>query len=67
MDISSLPEDLRFEIRLQVALLRNAERIQEVSADPEKFAEYIEQRKEKITKLCGNGVEVYEKETKIYP
>ena len=67
MDISSLPEDLKFEIRLQVALLRNAERIRDVSRNPEKFSGYIARRKEAIASLTGNEAEILYEGKKIYP
>ena len=67
MEIFDLPEERRFEIRLQVALLRNAERISEVSSNPSKFAAYIEERKRKIADLCGPGEIILYKGDQIYP
>lgn len=67
MEISDLPEERRFEIRLQIALLRNAERISAVSANPSKFSGYIEERKRRIAELCGAGEVILYKGDQIYP
>ncbi len=62
MDISleSLPNDKRFEVKLQIELYRLAERVMtaEKSAD---FEAYMNERKDKLRKILGikNG-RIYE-------
>ena len=67
MEISSLPEELKFKIRLQVALLRNAERIRDVSKHPEKFSDYIAKRMEAIAGLANGEHEIFDGEKRIFP
>ncbi|SMD30409.1 hypothetical protein [Picrophilus oshimae] len=43
-DVNSLSERKRFELKLQIALLNNALKIQSMSPHPEKYDEYINER-----------------------
>ncbi|MDS0257486.1 hypothetical protein ApAK_07380, partial [Thermoplasmatales archaeon AK] len=70
IDLASLDYDLRFQVKLQVALLRNAQRIMEHYQNKEKFSAYISERDQKIRSLLGTGsndVELYEDGNIIYP
>lgn len=58
VDLDELPERLAFEIKLQIALRKNATSIKENSKHPEKFDEYIQERENKIRKLLHTEDEV---------
>jgi hypothetical protein len=49
--VEELPERLAFDLKLQIALRKNALSIRENSKHPEKFDEYIQERENKIRKL----------------
>jgi hypothetical protein len=51
VSVEELPERLAFDLKLQVALRKNALSIRENSKHPEKFDEYIQERENKIRKL----------------
>ena len=52
-DINDFDERKQFEIKLQIALLNNTLKIRENSKNPEKYDEYIGERKDKIRGLLN--------------
>lgn len=69
--IDDLEPRIQFEIRLQIALRRNAANIMQHSSSPERFKEYIRERDMKLAKLLGleslQNVSVVFKGNRIYP
>ncbi len=51
--IEDLDHDTAFKVRLEIALLENARRIRDQSMHPDRFAEYIASRSQKISELLG--------------
>jgi|GEM_PF-1375402 hypothetical protein len=56
--VEELPERLAFDLKLQIALRKNAISIKENSKHPEKFDEYIQERENKIRKLLDTKDEI---------
>lgn len=52
-DINDFDERKRFEIKLQIALLNNTLKIRENSKNPEKYDEYIGERRSNIRSLLN--------------
>ncbi len=52
-NVNSFSQRKKFEIRLQVALLKNTLKIKENSKNPEKYDEYLAERIQKIRELLG--------------
>ncbi|KJE49051.1 MULTISPECIES: hypothetical protein [Acidiplasma] len=52
-NIDSFSDRKKFEIKLQIALLKNTLKIRENSNDPSKYDEYINERIEKLKELLG--------------
>ena len=52
-DINDFDERKQFEIKLQIALLNNTLKIRENSKNPEKYDEYIGERKANIRSLLN--------------
>ena len=58
VSLENLPERLAFDLKLQVALRKNALSIRENSKHPEKFDEYIQERENKIRRLLNTKDDV---------
>jgi len=56
--VEELPERVAFDLKLQIALRKNAISIKENSKHPEKFDEYIQERENKIRKLLDTKDEI---------
>lgn len=56
--VEDLPERMAFELKLQIALRKNAISIKNNSRHPEKFDEYIQEREAKIRKLLETKDEI---------
>ncbi|WP_393971173.1 hypothetical protein OXIME_001431 [Oxyplasma meridianum] len=56
--VEELPERLAFDLKLQIALRKNAISIQENSKHPQKFDEYIQERENKIRKMLDTKDEI---------
>ncbi|MGC8505558.1 MAG: hypothetical protein ACP5NK_02470 [Thermoplasmata archaeon] len=52
-DLDKFDEDRRFQIRLQVSLIRVARDLQKLSSDPSRYDEYIKKRMDIIKNMIG--------------
>ncbi|MEM0157999.1 MAG: hypothetical protein QXV22_01045 [Thermoplasmataceae archaeon] len=70
IDLLSMNHDLAFQVKLQVSLMKNAQRIMAHYSEKEKFERYIQERIEKITSLLSindQEFEIYEGNIRLYP
>ncbi len=69
IDVSALDEDIRFHVKLEIALRSNAKRIQELDSNPERFSRYIEERERKIMELLetDRNIQITEGGKQIFP
>ena len=70
IEIDGMDSRLQFEVRLQVALRRNAIGIMAHSPDPSKFREYIKERDLRIRKLLNleeDDIRIVYRGKEIYP
>ena len=67
-DINDFDERKQFEIKLQIALLNNTLKIRENSKNPEKYDEYIGERKDKIRAIINTTARftIMDREKVIY-
>lgn len=68
-DINNFNERLKFEIKLQISLRKNAINVQGQSQYPDRFIEYIKEREERLRKLVGTTADfaIVDGEKQIYP
>ncbi len=68
--IDGMDSRLQFDVRLQIALRRNAIGIMAHSPEPERFARYIKERDQKIReilKLQDDDIKIIFRGKEIYP
>ncbi|MDP8011612.1 MAG: hypothetical protein ACP5F1_01655 [Thermoplasmata archaeon] len=54
LHLESIDKDLAFNVKIQISLIKNAERIMDLYPEKKsKFVEYIEERKEKIREMLN--------------
>ncbi len=54
VDLEKIDQKVSFDVKVQISLILNAERIKDLYPDKKKdFEAYIEERKEKIRKMLG--------------
>lgn len=68
-DINNLNERLKFEVKLQLSLRKNAMNVQEQSKYPDRYIEYIKEREQKLRKLLGTTAEfsIVDGKNHLYP
>ena len=69
IELSQLPERMRFDIKLQISLRKNAINIMGHYEDKEKFRQYIREREEKIRILlnCSEDMTITENGESLFP
>ncbi len=69
IELSQLPERMRFDVKLQISLRKNAINIMEHYEDKEKFNIYIQEREEKIRILlnCSENPIITDNGLKLFP
>jgi len=54
VDLEKIDQKISFDVKVQISLIKNAERIMDLYPNKKKeFEAYIEERKEKIRKMLG--------------
>ncbi len=54
VDLEKVDQKISFDVKVQISLIKNAERIMDLYPNKKKeFEAYIEERKEKIRKMLG--------------
>ncbi len=64
-DVNNLSERKSFELRLQIALLNNALKIQSMSPHPEKYDEYINERHTIIRSILNTTADFIVKDNDV--
>ncbi len=54
VDLEKIDQKISFDVKVQISLIKNAERVMDLYPNKKKeFEAYIEERKEKIRKMLG--------------